>query len=337
MRITPVPDISESKKQTTLGFASILLLCGCQGVQSSLDAKGPHAAVIADIGWAMFGGATAILLLVMALAAYAIWRVPEKRAALPANMLIAAGGIALPVVTLSALLAYGVYAMAGLRIAPEASPVRIEVTGHRWWWEVHYRANDGTTITTANEIHIPAGKPVTVFLRSADVIHSFWVPSLAGKIDLVPGRTNHIVLQADRPGVFRGQCAEYCGAQHARMAFHVVAQTPADFASWLDRQAAPARAPADDIALRGQSAFSAHCASCHTVRGLSTARERGPDLSHVGSRQFLAAGTLPNTAASLADFIARSQSIKPGNGMPSHAHLGEETVAAIARYLEGLE
>lgn len=328
------------KKQTSVLIAMPMLsLCGCEGVQSSLHPRGPHAQAIADIGWLMFGGAAAILLLVMTLALYAIYRPPAQRRTLSSHVLIAVGGLAFPVVTLSLLLGYGVTSMAKLRAHPVAQDAAsIEVVGNRWWWDVHYRDADGSLMTTANEVRIPAGVPVTVVVRSDDVIHSFWVPNLTGKVDLIPGRRNHVVLHADMPGSFRGQCAEFCGAQHARMAFHVIAETPEAHAAWQQAQRAPARAPTEPEAIRGREAFiSAGCVACHTVRGVGTARASGPDLTHVGSRSFIAAGTLENTRDNLADYIARSQVLKPGSGMPLYSELDEATLDAIAAYLESLE
>lgn len=328
----------DSKNQTKRAMAvlAVSALGACGGVQSSLDPRGPQAAEIAGISWVMFAGATAILLLVMALALYAIYRAPDRRVNISANAFIAIGGLAFPVVALSALLVYGVWAMGSLRARPEPAQVEIEVVGNRWWWDVHYRDANGQIITTANEIHIPAGRPVSVGVRTDDVIHSFWVPNLAGKIDLIPGRTNRIVLQASTTGTFRGQCAEFCGAQHARMGFYVIAQTPESYAAWLEQQRAPAATPADGTRVRGRESFLKHCVQCHTVRGVGTARERGPDLTHVASRRFIAAGTLENNRDNLTRFITNSQAIKPGNGMPSHNHLAPETVGEIVSYLESL-
>lgn len=301
-------------------------------MQSTLNPQGPHARIVANISWVMFSGATVIFLLVMALALYAIYRRPDKRRTPSPTVLIAAGGVALPIVSLSALLGYGLYAMAALR-QPAAESAHIEIVGNRWWWDVRYRDTDGTLIATANEIRIPAGKSVTLRLSSKDVIHSFWVPNLAGKMDLIPGRTNHIVLQADRPGVFRGQCAEFCGAQHARMAFHVIAEPQPAYDAWLAHQRTAAQQPRDALALRGRTAFAAHCLACHTVRGIGTAHVPGPDLTHIASRTALGAGTLDNNQENLLAFIAHSQSIKPGSGMPSFAHLEQDTLQAIAAYL----
>lgn len=315
------------------------LLGGCGGMQSSLSPHGPAAQSIANIGWVMFAGAAAILLLVMVLALYAIFRTPDKRRPVSANALIFAGGVVLPVVALSALLTYGVVAMGNLRAEADASPIHIDVVGNQWWWDVHYRDTaSGQVVTTANEIRIPAGVPVKISVRTNDVIHSFWVPNLAGKIDLIPGRTNHLVLQADRPGVFRGQCAEFCGAQHARMAFLVIAEPADAHAAWLARQRLPATSPSSAAALRGRDAFMANgCIQCHTVRGVGVAKEKGPDLTHLASRQHLGAGTLENNRANLIAWISRSQAIKPGNRMPSFQELDPETLDALAAYLEGLQ
>lgn len=333
--------ISACKKQTSLAaiIALMVSLSGCRGVQSSLWPQGPAAQAIANISWVMFAGAALILLLVMTLALYAIYRSPEKRRPVSANMLIAVGGVGFPVVTLTALLIYGVYQMDYLRGAAGDLPMEIEVVGNQWWWDVRYRdGSGGPVIATANEIHIPVGVPVKVAVRTNDVIHSFWVPNLAGKIDLVPGRVNHVLLQADRPGVFRGQCAEFCGAQHARMAFVVIAEPADAYAAWLAHQRSDAPAPASAAAMRGRDALTASgCMECHTVRGVGAAKQAGPDLTHVASRKYLGAGTLDNNRANLIAIIARSQEIKPGNRMPSHPGLDDETLGAIATYLESLK
>lgn len=284
----------------------------------------------------MFWGAGFILLLVMALALYTLFRAPSQRQPISANAFIIAGGVAFPIVTLTALLIYGVDAMRSLRAADE-QPAQIEVVGNRWWWDVHYRNADGHIVTSANEVRIPAGKPVKVLVRTNDVIHSFWVPNLAGKIDLIPGRTNHIVLQANAPGQFRGQCAEFCGAQHARMAFYVIAETPEAHAAWLAHQQKPAATPADQLSLRGRDVFVSKCAQCHTVRGVAEAGKRAPDLTHLASRQFIAAGTLENNRENLIAFVSRSQEIKPGNAMPSQSDLDDATLQALASYLESLK
>ena len=215
-----------------------------------------------------------------------------------------------------------------------ASAVTIEVTGHQWWWEVRYPEEQ---VVTANEIHIPVGRPVRVDMTSADVIHSFWVPELHGKMDMIPGRTDVIWLQTDVPGSYRGQCAEFCGLQHAKMALYVVAEPPETFAAWLDQQRQPAAEPTEPPAQRGRALAAGLCIQCHTIRtgDAAVGGSFGPDLTHVGSRRTLAAATLPNTREHLAEWLADPQSSKPGNKMPN-LQLDVESVQALVAYLESL-
>jgi cytochrome c oxidase subunit 2 len=243
------------------------------------------------------------------------------------------GGLVVPALVVGALFTVSVRALSTL-VAPPAEPaVAIEVMGHQWWWSVTYEG-PGEPFVTANEIHVPVGAAVRVRLRSADVIHSFWVPSLAGKLDLIPGNTTETWLQAERPGVYRGQCAEYCGLQHARMALLVVAQPPEEFEAWRTAQRRPAPAPTDPVAARGMALFARSCAGCHTVRGSFHGRA-GPDLTHLAGRRTLAAGMLDNVRGALAGWIANPQVLKPGSRMP-HIALAGDDVLALVRYLEGL-
>jgi cytochrome c oxidase subunit II len=270
-------------------------------MQSTLSPHGPAAAGIAELSWVLFAGGAAILALVVLAIVLAL----QGRRWMARERFVAAAGIAFPVVTLSALLVY-VYAL-GERLQPGDEPVlRIEVIAEQWWWRIRYEGED---FETANEIRIPAAKTVALALRSADVIHSFWVPALAGKVDMVPGRTNHLRLHAIQEGVFRGQCAEFCGGPHALMALHVVAQSDAEFQAWRERQR---RAAAS-----GNALFNARCGACHSVRGTQARGTLGPDLTHVASRLYLAAGTLPNSPANVAAWLADSQHAKPGSLMPS--------------------
>lgn len=330
-----------SKKRTCAGvLGTALLLSGCEGIQSSLWPQGPAAAEIAHISWVMFIGAALILLLVMVLALYALFRHPDRRIAMRANTLILAGGVAFPVVTLSVLLVYGVISMRTIHAEPQAE-MEIDVIGNQWWWEVQYqREVPDESFTTANEIRIPAGMPVRLRLHSDDVIHSFWVPNLAGKMDLMPGHVNQLVIQADQPDVFRGQCAEFCGAQHARMAFFVIAQTQEEFDAWTAQQREAAQAPADAISRRGLEVLRAsRCLQCHAIRGVdetSSDVRKAPDLTHVASRSHLMGGTLENNRENLARIIADSQGVKPGNRMPSYPELPQEDLEALVAYLEGL-
>lgn len=212
----------------------------------------------------------------------------------------------------------------------------VDITASQWWWSARYRSADPDHIfTTANEIHIPTGEPVRFELASGDVIHSFWIPQLAGKMDVIPGQVNTTWLQADRPGVYRGQCTAFCGVQHANMALRVIADTPADFAKWQANQLAATGVPATEEAHRGEEVFEARCAVCHTVRGVSPAGLVGPDLSHLKTRATLAAGLLPNTTGNLAGWIANAQSLKPGSRMPDETLSGPE-LTAVTAYLNTL-
>jgi cytochrome c oxidase subunit 2 len=306
-------------------------------VQSALDPAGPEAEAVARLTWIMLAAATAILLLVMTLAAYAVFRAPQKRRPVSANVFIAGGGIIFPLAVLSALLVHGVPLMGELRGA-EAGALRVQVTGHMWWWEVRYRGPDGEWIATANELHIPVGRTVSVSLSSADVVHSFWVPSLAGKIDAIPGRLTAIALRADRPGVYRGQCAEFCGAQHALMSFRVFAVQPEDFERWLQQLNATARPASGEQAIAGREAFLAHgCGDCHTVRGLVRGSGPAPDLTHVGSRAWIGAGAMRNTPENIVTWLAHGEAVKAERAMPSFAHVEPATLSAIAQFLTGLE
>lgn len=311
------------------------------GIQSAFDAKGRDAAQILEITWVLFIGGGLIFLVVMVLGLIALFGPPAMRASLGRHAWIIGGGIAFPVVVLSALLIYTFLAASSMVQAQDPPAARIEVAGELWWWRVKYLDENGKTILeTANEIHIPAGRPVNLKLVSNNVIHSFWVPNLAGKMDLVPGHVNELVIQADQPGVFRGQCAEFCGAQHARMAFFVIAQTQEELDAWMAQQREPAAEPADAISRRGLAALRTNrCLECHAVRGVDeqiSATGKGPDLTHVAGRSHLAGGTLENNRDNLTRIIADSQAVKPGNRMPSYPDLSAEDLEALVTYLEGL-
>lgn len=240
----------------------------------------------------------------------------------------------------SALVLFGVTIWTMVTLAEVASPpskpkITIEITGHKWWWEARYLSNEPEQIfTTANEIHIPVGEPVAIKLRSTDVIHSFWVPALSGKTDLIPGQINTTWILADRPGTFRGQCTEYCGLQHAHMGFEVVASSNADFEKWRQNQLKGA----SDEALgneAGQRAFQQKCGVCHTVRGTTAGGRVGPDLTHLMSRTTIVAATLPNKPGFLSGWIADPQHVKPGSKMPK-LQIGGNELAAIRDYLQKL-
>jgi cytochrome c oxidase subunit 2 len=219
---------------------------------------------------------------------------------------------------------------------PAKTGLTLRVTGEQWWWSVRYRNQDpAREFVTANEIHIPVGEPVRVELVSHDVIHSFWIPQLTGKTDVIPGQTNVMWLRADKPGTYRGQCGEYCGAQHAHMAMYVIADSAQDFRKWTESQLAAAATPTSDTARKGEQAFLAHCSACHTVRGTHAGGVLGPDLTHLMSRHTIAAGTLPNTPGYLAAWIADAQAIKPGCRMPT-LELSGPALSAVTAYLQTL-
>lgn len=331
--------VSQSRARLfVFALLGVLTLAGCTGIQSTLEPHGPDAQRIATIAWILFTGAAVIFFAVTALAGYALFAVPTRRGWIASTKLIIGAGVVFPVVALSVLLIY-TFGVAGALVGgKDSTPLKIAVTGEMWWWRVHYLDASGhPLLVTANEIHIPVGRPVELSLATADVLHSFWLPNLAGKLDMIPGRVNVLRFTADQAGVSRGQCAEYCGAQHAKMAFYVDAKTPLEFDVWLAAQQAPGQTPRTEQHARGRALFEPHCGACHTVRGTPAAGVLGPDLTHIGSRRSLAAGILPNNAGTLAGWIASSQHLKPENRMPSFADFTGEELRALAAYLESLQ
>ena len=316
-------------------FVVVAGATGCGGQESgafaprSADARAVNTLfwVMVALGTAVF--ATVIVLLVMARRG----RGDDDEARLDrrAGRLVIGGGVILPVVILVPLTV--VMLLVGDRISPTRDAAfEVEVTGHQYWWEIEYP--DGTV--TANEIHIPADRPVRLVLRSADVIHSVWVPQLAGKVDMIPGETTELLIEADRPATYLGQCAEFCGLQHARMRFLVIAQRADDFDAWLRNEAADAAPPAGDAAERGAIAFTdVGCASCHAVRGTDAEGQLGPDLTHIASRSTLGAATVDNDRGHLAGWIANAQGVKPGAHMPPMP-LTSQQIQDLLDYLEGL-
>ncbi|MEJ7667986.1 MAG: cytochrome c oxidase subunit II [Casimicrobiaceae bacterium] len=335
---THARDSQACARLLVFALLGVLPLAACTGIQSALDPQGPDAQRIATIAWILFGGAAVIFFAVMALAGYAIFAVPERRGWIASTKLIIGAGVVFPVVALSVLLIY-TFGVAGALVGgKDSTPLKIAVTGEMWWWRVHYLDASGhPLLVTANEIHIPVGRPIELSLATADVLHSFWLPNLAGKLDMIPGRVNVLRFTADQAGVSRGQCAEYCGAQHAKMAFYVVAKAPLEFDAWLAAQREPAEVPHTEQHARGRVLFVPHCGACHTVRGTPAAGVLGPDLTHIGSRRSLAAGILPNNVGTLAGWIASSQHLKPENRMPSFDIFTGEELRALAAYLESLQ
>lgn len=246
------------------------------------------------------------------------------------------GGLIVPATILVLTMAFTLENLNASARPARTPAFTIHIIGHRWWWEVRYAGGGTDSVVTANEIHIPVGRPVKLLLSSADVVHSFWIPQLAGKTDVNPGVTNVAWIEADAKGSYRGQCTEYCGVQHANMAAYVIADDSAAFARWVRDERAAARAPGDSAGLRGEQVFvQGACASCHTIRGTSARGVVGPDLTHLDSRSTLAAGALTNTRGNLAGWIANAQGIKPGNQMPS-MYLPPRDLHALIAYLETL-
>jgi len=305
---------------------------------STFETAGPQAAHLASLGWTMTVMGTVVFVVVMALLLLPLYRKRHAeridRPPLPVNerTWILYAGMVVPAVILAGvfLLTLTVYR----KTAPASPAFTIEVIGHQWWWEVRY---PNQHVLTANEIHLPVGKPVRIVLTSDDVIHSFWVPNLAGKTDAIPGVTNTAWLQADSAGTWRGTCAEYCGVQHAHMALSVVAEADGDLSRWLANERALSVVPADSAVLEGEHAFlTKQCVYCHTVRGTQATGRVGPDLTHLASRLTLASGTLPNTRGNLAAWLVSPDRLKPGTKMPAVPLDGAELQAIVA-YLETLK
>jgi cytochrome c oxidase subunit 2 len=304
--------------------------------QSTLDpVPGSAATSIDELGLVLYAGAAVILAVVCILAITGVIAGPRR---VDARRWLLVGGIVLPGILLVALFIYALEVGHALVVHEDPDALRIHVTGKQWWWEVRYEDGGDGGVVLANELHIPLERPVEIVLGSSDVIHSFWVPALAGKVDMIPGRTTRIALQADRAGTWRGQCAEYCGAQHALMAFHVVAEPTEEFEAWLAHQARDATASEDPVWQAGEALFfRAGCADCHAIRGTAADGQLGPDLTHVGSRQSLAAGTLGNHVGTMAGWIAGTQDIKAGSLMPSTGSLTGPELRALSVWLGNLE
>lgn len=311
-------------------------MTGQSVLQSVLHPAGPQAARIYDLWTLLLWVSVAVWILVMGFLVVALRRSkPSEERGLTRGVGIATGITVF--ILLGLLLASAVTGRGLARYAFE-DPVSIEVIGNQWWWEVHYEeGRPDLAVTTANEIHLPVGRPIVLKTTSHDVIHSFWVPNLAGKIDSIPNHVNTIWFRADKPGTYRGQCAEFCGMQHANMALLVIAEAPAQFDAWLNNQRLAARAPANDVEKRGRDVFrGAPCVLCHSIRGTEAAGHVAPDLTHIGSRQSIAAGTRPNTKGNLGGWITDSQQIKPGNHMPP-MNLPSEDMEPLLAYLESLQ
>lgn len=305
-----------------------------------LDPAGPYAASITILTWVLLAMAVLVVLVVIVALWVALRGKEKTRERLGGTKIVWIGGIAFPVVVLTALLIWGLRLTDELSADPQpTNDLRVQVTGEMWWWRVGYVGPDDELLFwDANEIHIPVGRTVLLELRSADVIHSLWVPRLSGKVDMIPGRLNLMKIQADKPGVYGGHCAEYCGGPHALMGLVVVAHEPEEFDRFVAQSMLETRAPAPPDTSSGARLFSeAGCAACHRISGTDANGMVGPDLTFVGRRKTLGAGILPNNTGTMMGWIANSQQIKPGNRMPSYDVLTAEQLKVLADYLEAQE
>ena len=310
-------------------------------IQSPLSPAGPQAAAIASLSALFFTICAVVYVLTIGALLWAIFRrrqpaddAPQTTRRLGVVVAAAGGATALTLVVLTVTDAAAQRRVNG---PPAPGAMLVEAVGHQWWWDFVYQGAPQELVSSPNELHIPVGVPITIKATSRDVIHSFWVPNLTGKRDLIPGMTTHLSLQADQPGVYRGQCAEFCGHQHAHMAFLVVAEPMEQFQQWIQRQRSGAPQPSTDEQKRGHDVFmTGPCVMCHTIRTTPAGARFGPDLTHVASRRTIAAGTLTTSREHLADWIRDSQAVKPGNRMPPNV-VRPENLDALLTYLETLQ
>lgn len=318
------------------------------GFQSALNPAGPGSQRIADL-WLAILGVCIVAFVIVWIFLLRTFRgstrsvepppvIHDTQSADRTATKVVGGFLTVTILTLFFILVTSV--MAGKKVTQGLSsknPLTINVTGHQWWWEIRYpNANASKTIITANEIHIPTGVPILMNASSRDVIHSFWAPNVHGKRDLIPGYGSAFWFEVDKPGIYRGQCAEFCGLEHAKMSFFIIAEPLDKYQAWQAQQLADAHAPANDLERQGQQVFlRSTCVMCHTIRGTIAGSRVGPDLTHLASRHSIAAATLPNSAGNLGAWIVDSQHIKPGNQMPPNPLSGEDLTALLA-YLENL-
>jgi len=339
------------KRAAQLGCATVAIMLSaacCQAQQSAMNPAGPQAGKIEWLFWVIFWIAFVVYVLVIIAFTRASTRnrvreerpVPvlenppgERGAAIAVH-----SALAITVITLFSILVMSIITGEKVEGITSKNPVTIQVTGHQWWWEVTYpNLQADQTVITANEVHVPVGKPVVVLTNSADVIHSFWPPNIHGKHDLLPGYQNAFWMQVDQPGIYRGQCAEFCGYQHAHMGFAIVAESADDFSKWLEQQRKAAETPHDAETSRGEQVFLGHaCVMCHTIRGTTAGSRMGPDLTHLASRHMIAAETLPNTRGALAGWIVDPQTIKPGSQMAPNP-LDPDELNALLAFLQSLQ
>jgi cytochrome c oxidase subunit 2 len=329
-------------------LSTALLLAGCEGIQTALGGDGAEGAKFVTLFTIFLVVTGTVYLLVIAFLVAAILRRRTERThaveqgthheSHPLLRPALAGWAALVVIGLAILAIASFVTDRSLARPPREPQVAIKVTGNQWWWDVEYQEpSPAQNLRTANELHLPVGIPVRIRLESKDVIHSFWVPNLAGKQDLIPGRVNDIMFVPRKVGLFRGQCAEFCGTQHANMALVVQVESLADFRRWYAAQLAPAQPPRTPEALAGyQYVTTRECSVCHNISGTSAGGRVGPDLTHLASRRTIAAGALPMSEGNLYGWVADPQSQKPGTKMPTIG-LDAQQLHAVVAYLEGLK
>jgi cytochrome c oxidase subunit 2 len=330
--------------------AVLIALSACAGFQSALDPKGPKAEAISRLNWFLVVVSTLVYVIVIGALFYALRRATTRRVDFAADdaeeperergrLRWVASAVGASALILLLFLFVDVSTARSISRVGGVRPLRIDVVGHQWWWEVKYPdlGDPHNTVETANEIHVPVGRPVFIKMTSDDVIHSFWAPNLDGKKDLIPGHETRTWFRADSAGVYRGQCAEFCGHQHAKMAFFIVAEPRIQFEHWLESQRSSASTPTDSLAQAGERVFlSGTCAMCHTVSGTGAGSKVGPDLTHLASRRTIAAGTLPNNTGNLAGWILDPQQLKPGVKMPPN-QLDPGSLQALLAYLGTLK
>ncbi len=333
-------------------LASTVALWAQKSQQSALNPAGPQSGRIAWLIWGMIALLGAIFLIVIGVTLFALTRrhrgfeqEPLERTHLPSarterrlTHTVAAATLVMVLILFGILVASVATGNALASLATHKNAISVEVTGNQWWWYVRYLNDDASRIVvTANEIHIPIGRPVMIRGTAQDVIHSFWVPNLHGKVDLIPSRVNTLWIQADQPGRYRGQCAEFCGLQHAHMALWVVAEPEDKFQAWMEHQLQPAAEPDDPVKAKGREVFLSNpCVLCHSIQGTTAAGQVAPDLTHFGSRISIAAGTLPNSKGNLGGWIVDPQTIKPGNHM-AMVDVKPEELQPLIEYLESLQ
>ena len=323
------------------GAAALLLFAaGCQAHYATLDRASPEATRITVLHWLIFWVTGAVGTIVFALVCLGILKRRGLKTAdgeRQRERSVAAATV-VSVLILVFLLVESVLAGRAVVTPVGKEALEIEIVGHQWWWEVRYPAiPESDTVTTANEIHVPVGRPVRLLLSTADVIHSFWAPNLHGKKDLIPGHPTTHLFRAERAGTFPGQCAEFCGYQHAHMGLLVVAEDPSRFQAWLAKERTTAAEPPDEATRHGREVFlSSACVLCHSIRGAGAFGHKAPDLTHLAGRSTIAAATLPNAPGHLAGWIADSQRIKPGNRMPPNPLEAADLLDLVA-YLRSLK